>query len=118
MPFRRRRLIQRSIPLRRLEALLFSPRRLEGALNRPGLIRGWRRWILLPRSLRGGGGVFVSDRTRGRSSPVRSDSTPAQRGTVYIVPILGLRNSLFHPPELFFKRMGVLDDWLRLLLAA
>ncbi|MCW2982081.1 MAG: hypothetical protein JWO14_3808, partial [Solirubrobacterales bacterium] len=26
--------------------------------------------------------------------------------------------SLFHPPELFFKRMGVLDDWLRLLLAA
>jgi hypothetical protein len=113
----RRRLIQRSVSLRRLEAVLFSPRRLEPAIRRPGLIRGWRRWMLLPRSLRGG--VFVSDRTRGRSSSVQRGSTPAERGTVkLILPILRLGYSLFHPPELFFKRMGVLDDWLRLLLAA
>jgi hypothetical protein len=35
-----------------------------------------------------------------------------------VIPILSLRHRLFHPPQLFFKRMGVLGDWLRLLLAA
>jgi hypothetical protein len=87
----RRGLIQRSVPLRGLEALLFSLRRFEVVVRRH---------------------LIVSDRTRGRSTPV-------QRGTfTSIVPILRLGYSLFHPPELFFKRMGVLDDWLRLLLAA